>query len=477
MLIIPIQDKPDWSRPPLVTLSLILLNILVFVFYQGKDPEVAEQAAEIYHQHQLLEIERPYYEQYLKEQAPDRLPQWREMEAQDSRWLAWPIIYERQFDHYLRDLWESEAVPAEIDLAQWRAHRAEFEQQRNQLSSIEAGLTPAEAKPLTFLTSQFLHGGWGHLLGNMAFLFLFGFTLETALGGWRYLSMYLVAGVAANALHLGLNPSSMAPLVGASGAISGLMGMYLALYRLRRIRFFYSVIFFFGELRAPALVVFPLWLAKELYGHFFVDSNTAYWAHIGGLLAGAAMMLPAQKSLKHFTRRLDQTEQRDQLTESLKQAELAMAQLDFDRGRALARKLCRDHPGDPRPWHLLFDLYKSQPQQKPFHQETFNLLKQFVQPESDSKEWLPHTLEVLHEYEPLAPGAPALTGPLSLALANKLWRNGEWSLAEHYLKRALKKRAHPERSRQLLARMIAQYQQRQQPEKAEKLAGWLKQVS
>jgi len=476
MLIIPIQDKPDWSRPPLVTLSLILLNILVFVFYQGRDPEIAEQAVTLYQEHQLLEVERPYYVRYLEAEAPERLTLWQELDEQ-QQWLGWPIVYDREFDAYLRKLWETESFPDDIDLAQWQAQRLEFEQQRNRLSSVQSGLTPAEAKPLTFLTSQFLHGGWGHLLGNMAFLFLFGFTLETVLGAWRYLLMYLTAGLAANALHLGLHPHSMTPLVGASGAISGLMGMYLALYRLRRIRFFYSVIFYFGELRAPALVVLPLWLAKELYGHFFVDSNTAYWAHIGGLLAGATMLLAAQKSRRQFAQQLDDNEGRDQVARVLKQAELAMAQLEFDRARMLARKLCQDYPGDPRPWHLLFDLHKIRPKQKPFHEETFKFLKQFVRADSDFSRWQPHLAEVLAEYQQLAPGTPAITGPLSLAMAAKLWRNGDWQSAEHYLERALEKGANPEKSARLLTRMIAQYQQRQQQERAERLARWLNQLA
>ncbi|WP_049722235.1 rhomboid family intramembrane serine protease [Gilvimarinus polysaccharolyticus] len=416
MLIIPIQDKPDWSRPPLITLALIVLNILVFLFYQSNDDVKLELAADIYHNHQLDDIERPYYRDYLQEYYPDDVSHW---DAQHSN--GSPLIhamFDFEFEQHLREVWVDQSLKIK-NLSEWRDSRRAFEQQRNSISSFQAGLIPAESRPFTFMTSMFLHGGWGHLLGNMVFLFLFGFTLERALGAGRFLVGYLLSGIAAGALFIVITPDSLVPLVGASGAISGLMGMYLALYRLRKIRFFYSVLFYFGEFVAPALWVFPVWIAKELYGHFFVDSNTAYWAHIGGLLAGCAIMLALPVSRREFAKTEQQSEQITRLDEQLLQVQALAANLDFNRARSRIRVLCEQYGDDPRPWRLQFNLYKNQPSERAFHEVTFTVLKQFVQLPRPNTVWADSIEEIVQEYRSLAPKAPALTGKLALALAQR----------------------------------------------------------
>lgn len=456
MFIIPIENKPDWSRPPLATLALILLNLLVFVFYQGADPEKRQRAAETYQQLELAPLERPHYLDYLENRHPERYRHWQQLESQGhSPVLVQWLLSDTSFDAYLRDLWRERGP--EIDgLMDWREKRRQFEAKRNEISVLEAGLIPAQPEPLDFLTSLFLHGGWGHLVGNMAFLFLFGFTLEAALRPWVYLGMYLAAGLAADALFLVFNAGSMVPVVGASGAISGLMGMYLALYRFRRIRFFYNVLFYFGELRAPALWVFPAWLAKELYGHFFVDGNTAYWAHIGGLLAGVAMVSALPSTRQRFTREQEQQSRDDTLTRELRRVQQQVAALEVDRARRQVELLCRRYPGDPRPWQSRFDLYKSQPSGKAFHQSAFAALRAFCQ-YGEGRDWVRAAESLVAEYRQLAPRAPALTGDLTLALSRRFWQLGERPRAEHYLGLALKKGARPAPLRAMVERVYQHY--------------------
>src|SRR5690625_7140627 len=110
----------------------------------------------------------------------------------------------------------------------------------------------------------------------MIFLFLFGFTLEAVLRPHTYVLMYLASGLAATALHMSFNLGSMVAVIGASGAISGLMGMYLSLYRLPRIRLFHTVGVYFGELPAPALSILPLCLGIVESGYFLVEAALAY---------------------------------------------------------------------------------------------------------------------------------------------------------------------------------------------------------
>src|SRR5690606_8101923 len=177
---------------------------------------------------------------------------------------------------------------------------------------------------------------------------------------------YLLSGVAANLLHLGFNLGEYVPVVGASGAISGLMGMYLALYRLRKIRFFYTLGFYFGEFRAPALFIFPLWIGKEIYGHFFIESNTAYAAHLGGLLAGAGLMLLARTSQRDFSEQQETKNHADGLNANLKKIDQALANLDASKASLLINSACRNHPLDPRPWRMRYNLARSQPRSKVF---------------------------------------------------------------------------------------------------------------
>ncbi len=432
MLVIPIQTRPNWTRPPLVTVLLILINVLVFVLYQGRDEEVFEKAAHIYHDAGLLEHERPVYRLYLENQKA---------EPAAGGFGFWHIAFDRSFDSYLRQHWQQTSAMPEQTLARWQQDRERFERQRNRLSSLAAGLVPAESRVWTYVSSLFLHGGWGHLLGNMVFLFLFGFTLEVVLGARLYLAFYTLSGIAAGGLYVLLNSASQVPLVGASGAISGLMGMYVCLYRLRKIRFFYSVLFYFGEFRAPAILILPLWLVKELYGHFFTESNVAYMAHIGGLIAGAGLMQLARSSQQEFEESEETAAQQDEVAAGLKRVQAACSQLDYDRARAIARLLCQSHPGDWRGWRALFDLHKLQPQQPAFHKVVTDCLAQLAAEPGLADSWQGELEELLAQYRTLAPEAPALTGDLSLGVAKAFWRCGRRAQAEPFIRIAMEKKS------------------------------------
>jgi membrane associated rhomboid family serine protease len=150
---------------------------------------------------------------------------------------------------------------------------------------------------LTMLTSMFMHGGIMHLLGNMWFLWIFGDNIEQDLGRVRYLLFYLLCGILASLAHVLLNasgPSSLIPSLGASGAISGVMGAYLLLHPGRRV----IVLLFRIVTQVPGFVAVGLWFVFQLIsgigmlGGGGVESGVAYGAHIGGFVAGAALAKP-----------------------------------------------------------------------------------------------------------------------------------------------------------------------------------------
>lgn len=147
----------------------------------------------------------------------------------------------------------------------------------------------------TLLTSMFLHGGWLHLAGNMLFLWIFGDNMEDAFGHVGFLVFYLVCGVAADGLQIVANPWSMVPVVGASGAIAGVLGGYLLLYPKARIDIVVIIFVFFKTFAVPAWIVLSVWLALQFWGGLTEPAgggDVAYWAHAGGFVAGLILALP-----------------------------------------------------------------------------------------------------------------------------------------------------------------------------------------
>ena len=142
---------------------------------------------------------------------------------------------------------------------------------------------------LPFLTSMFLHGGFLHIIMNMWFLYIFGDNIEDRLGHIRYLVFYLFCGVAAGLVHLFTNWNSNIPTIGASGAISGVMGAYLLLHPRSKILTLIPIFFFFQFVEIPAFIFLGFWLFLQLFSASLTPRNVggvAFWAHIGGFVAG-----------------------------------------------------------------------------------------------------------------------------------------------------------------------------------------------
>lgn len=147
----------------------------------------------------------------------------------------------------------------------------------------------------TLVTSMFLHAGFLHLAGNMLFLWIFGDNLEDVLGHGRYLLFYLASGIAAGLAQMLVSPGSMVPMVGASGAIAGIMGAYLLLFPKARVDVLFIFIIFFKVIPIPAWIMLGVWFAIQLFSGVGTEANaggTAYWAHTGGFLFGLLFVLP-----------------------------------------------------------------------------------------------------------------------------------------------------------------------------------------
>lgn len=145
----------------------------------------------------------------------------------------------------------------------------------------------------TIITSMFLHGGWMHIIGNMLFLYIFGDNLEDEMGHVGFALFYLASGIGAALAQIMIDPQSPVPMVGASGAIAGVMGGYLLLFPKARVDVLIIFIVLFYVLPVPAWVMLGLWFAFQFINGFgAADAGVAYWAHVGGFAAGLALALP-----------------------------------------------------------------------------------------------------------------------------------------------------------------------------------------
>ncbi|MEC7816115.1 MAG: rhomboid family intramembrane serine protease [Pseudomonadota bacterium] len=417
MLIIPAENAINWKRPPWATMGLIFTCLLVFLFYQGGDDRKMDAAIEAYLDSNLLALEAPAYEDYLQREIQfegdnDRLVELQDFqtlqEEGEQVWQAVTLLMDREFYQYLQA--NQQVIWAPDDRAQWQQQRTAIEEDFiSQISALELGLIPAELSLYTLITYQFLHGGWGHIIGNLLFLFLLGFTVEKALGPGKYLAAYLACGALSGLFYTGFSMGSHVPLVGASGSISGLMGMYVAIYGLQRIRFFYFLVVYFNYFRAPAIAILPVWLGKELYDYWYAGATgIAYMAHAGGLAAGAGLVWLLGKSWLQVKEEFFEPEEEEQdarFTSAYAQAMANLGRMEFELARRQFEALHERYPERPILLEHLYHLAKLRPDLPAYRdraQEMMNAAMAHRQPEQMLAIWQEY-LSKGEAHHPLAP--------------------------------------------------------------------------
>ena len=151
----------------------------------------------------------------------------------------------------------------------------------------------------TIYSSMFLHSGIGHLVGNMLYLWIFGNNIEDFLGRVRFVIFYLICGTLASMGHILTDLQSNIPMVGASGAISGILGAYLVLFPFARVKTLVFLGFLITIIRVPAIILLLVWILIQIFsGVISGDGSVAWFAHIGGFISGMLLILPFQK-IKH----------------------------------------------------------------------------------------------------------------------------------------------------------------------------------
>jgi membrane associated rhomboid family serine protease len=440
MIVIPFERSIDWRRPPLITFALVAINLLVFLGFQLDDRREIAEVKRYYYESGLAEIELPRYRAYLERRGDDGFVERFGDHLDDPRapWFD-RLIADSDF---LAKLEAGEIIAADEAVHErWRGLRANVEGRLANTTVWGHGLRPEQPELADFLTHMFLHGGLFHLIGNMIFLIALGLLVEVALGSLAFTGLYLLGGLGAVGLFMAVHPSSVVPLVGASGAVSGLMGLCAVLYGMRRIRFFYFIGVYFDYVRAPALVLLALWLGKELAQFLlFADtSGVAYTAHIGGLLTGAI----AGTGLRFGTRQvdeaiLDEPKEQEAFDRRLAEANGHLDAMEPERARPLFERLAREYPNNIRVLEGLFRSARFRPASEAYHQ----VVQRILTLDTDIEGAGELMLEAFRDYRSRARPKPRLNARNIERIVDLLLRYKAADEAEPLVRAGLK---HPER--------------------------------
>lgn len=338
MLVVPVEKRIDWKRPPIVLIILVIINFLMFAFYQSDDEQHANDAIETYVETGLFDIEWNAFKAFVREMDYNI-----ELDKRNPQ-AVWLMATDDQFSDFVKD--KQQYYINNKHLEQWRLERQSVEVHASKMSGTALALSVQKLNVLQLISHQFLHGDMNHLLGNMVFLILTGFAVEAAIGSLRFLSFYLLSGIGGGLLFALTAEPNSAGLVGASGAISGVMTMYVMLFKTKKIQFFYWFLIFTGYFRAMAIIMLPWYIGYELYQYFSNStSNVAYTAHLGGFIVGAILIYITQKINKTAIDDdyVECKEERDPLGESIQKIYNQMAQCNFAQAWKMLKPLKAEH--------------------------------------------------------------------------------------------------------------------------------------
>ena len=283
-MIIPIAHEDQRGRRwPYVTIAIIALNVVVFLFTNTQMEAEQHQAAEV--QIHIVALSARYPDLQLPPEATDMVESFKREHARFYGILLSP-------NRAPIDSWDLQLLSGNWTDIQLRDQMATLTTQLDQIHrdslAWNYAFHPYHPTAISYISANFLHGGWLHLTFNMWFLWLAGTVLEDAWGRVVYPIFYLVCGMLALAFHAGVFRGSFMPVVGASGAIAGLMGGFLARFPKTKIKLAWLFLFRIYKFSVPAYIILPLWLVIQVFWGAMsgAEGGVAYWAHVGGFAFG-----------------------------------------------------------------------------------------------------------------------------------------------------------------------------------------------
>ena len=275
---LPIRTEKDTDRLPYLTIFLIAINFLIWGFTQKIVTNELNEINTV--NQQLIEIERPYLVQSFKENPEF----WENISVEEIHTIV---------------LKEGLIPRNQQSFDEWKSLYSRFEDLKSHMLYRRLGFTPASPNFFQMLSSMFIHGGFLHVFFNMLFLWLVGCNIEDDWKWPKFLMFYIVSGIVACLIHASYSDGSTLPLIGASGAVAGVMGAFLIQHYKAKIRFWYIVWLLFkpwiGTFTVAAYLVLPFWFIQEFfYAQSGAQTGTAHWAHVGGFVFGGIFALVMQ---------------------------------------------------------------------------------------------------------------------------------------------------------------------------------------
>jgi membrane associated rhomboid family serine protease len=346
VLIVPLHRSLNWANFPLMTAALILLNGFVFFGLQSGDEAVFERAFEQYSASGLDRIEFPAFLDWQKQHEKDA----RVRDAMRVAPAEFKLRLLQADDGFVDALQAGRIVsPTQEGYANWREKRAEFDRLWSESWTERFKLRFSHVEPERMFGAMFLHGGFGHLFGNMIFLALLGLLVEGALGPWLFLTLYLAGGLGGQLVSLAVRWGEHGSALGASGAIAGLMGAYCVLWGLRKVRVFYWFFVVFDYVRVPAIALLPFWVGWEIFNLIGNrEAHVGFDAHAGGMVCGALLAFGVRKlgwERESFLAEDEQADQREQNASRYERALQHLGRLEVSQAQALLQEVDAQEPG------------------------------------------------------------------------------------------------------------------------------------
>lgn len=439
MLIIPLTGKISKHNPPLVTIGVILINCFVFFSLQAGDKEQSQKAMNFYLDSGLARMETSRYLSYLESEGDVEFETvFQEEEGLSKNDVIKIWMKMQKDDVFIKKLLDEKIIQPGYEIyAEWKSLRIQYEEELSHVVSNQYGFKPAERNFFTAITYMFLHGGFLHLLGNMVFLWLVGCALELGCGRVVYIFLYLITGSISAWLFCLIYMDSIVPLIGASGAISGLMGAYTVLYGKRKIKVFYSLAFYFNYAKVPAIILLPVWLGNEAFQLFFgTIRHVAYMAHIGGLISGALVGYINLRFIGKVDNEVFDGDPKERIAPLIEEALGRIGKLDTDGARPLLEQVLEIDPDNNDALIHLFNAEKLNPESEHFHKTASTLLLRF----SMDREYHEKMVKIYKDYCSIS-RRPRLSLNLLLRISSILCALGHLEESEKILASLL--RTHP----------------------------------
>lgn len=448
-MFLPLERKPDWRNPPLITLILVIANVLIFYMWQFSDQRYENDAYSHYETSNLDIIELKKYSEYRKQKN--------EAEAEKPAYhytgeLFKEMLMDGQFQKKLAN---NEIIrPDDPDYVDWRSKRDTFQALLNKSVSTKYALNPSQPSLLTYFTSMFLHADNAHLIGNMIMLILLGLGIEILVGRLLFLLGYVAAGLAGNHLYVMLYSDTFSYGLGASGAIAGVLGMAIMIYGLRKIYFFYFLFVYFDFIKARAVWILPLYIFSQAIIYFVFDSNINVAAHLGGLFGGL-LFAGVLKFIPNAIRKdfVDEDQTKNAYRKEFTAAQQLIASMKIDEARKKFEALEKRHPDDIKIQQQLFTIAKYNPASEDYHRYAYKLL---MLPGTD-----PATIKAIFEtyqhYAAKAKPKPRWTPELLANIAIKFAAGGKLDDAEKIANILVKAMKDFEKNAEVLSALVKYY--------------------